>query len=197
MKKTIFLFAIALIASAFVTKDHSVTFNISTENSTVEWKGTKVTGEHTGTINIKSGTFTVDHGTITGGKIELDMTSITDTDMEGEGKEKLEGHLKSEDFFSVAKHPAATFVLKKAEQKEGKNYTVTGDLTIKDITHEIVFPAIIEMDETKFAAYAEFKIDRTKWDIKYGSGKFFEGLGDKMIYDDIELKFKIGATANQ
>ena len=108
--------------------------------------------------------------------------------------DKLVGHLKSDDFFGVETHPTATFVLKSAEKKSGNEYTVKGDLTIKGITKSIEFPATVKVSGNTLEASAEVVIDRSKFDVKYGSGSFFDGLGDKMIYDDFTLDISLVAT---
>lgn len=180
--------------SAFAQKGEKTSFEIKPGVSTIHWTGKKVSGEHTGTIALKNGKVEVTDGKLTGGIFEIDMPSITDTDMEGEWKTKLEGHLRSEDFFSTEKFPVSTLEITKAEFVKDKMYNITGKLTIKGITNEVTFPAKVEIDKNKLAAYADFNIDRTLWDIRYGSKKFFEDIGDKMIYDEFSLKVKIGAT---
>lgn len=159
---------------------------VNTEKSQLEWLAKKVTGQHNGTVNIKSGSLKFSNGTLTGGTFVLDMTTINDLDLTGTYKTKLTTHLESDDFFSVAKFPEASLVITKATPKngEGSNYEITANLTIKGITNAITFPAYVDLKNG--VAKASFTIDRTKWDIRYGSGSFFEGLGDKMIYDDIE-----------
>lgn len=169
------------------------TYEIKPSVSTIEWNGKKLSGEHSGSILLKKGKVEVTDGKLTGGVFEIDMTSISNTDLQGEWKTKLEGHLKSEDFFSSNKFPVATLEITKAEFVKDRTYNITGKLTIKGITHEITFPATVEIEKNKFAAYADITIDRTKWDVRYGSKKFFEDIGDKMIYDDFTLKVKIGA----
>ncbi|MFM2285794.1 MAG: hypothetical protein RLZZ543_1291 [Bacteroidota bacterium] len=110
---------------------------------------------------------------------------------------KLLGHLKSDDFFSVEKNPEAQFEIVKVEAASdaasGNNSTVTGNLTIKGIAKSITFPANITIEPAQLTAKAEFNIDRTEWDIKYGSGKFFQDLGDKMINDEFTVKFNLTA----
>jgi len=129
----------------------------------------------------------------------LDMTSISDEDItDKEGNGKLIGHLKSADFFNVEKYPTAKFEIGKMTPNTkavGKdNYNVTGKLTIKGITKDVTFPATVVIAGSKLTANADFKLDRTLWDIKYNSGKFFDSLGDKMIHDDFDIKFEIAAT---
>lgn len=171
-------------------------YKVVTDNSTVNWTGKKVTGQHTGTIAIKSGTVSVMDGVIEAADIVIDMTKIvcTDTDMGQEYKDKLVGHLKSPDFFNVSEHNTATFRLKSftSTSEEGK-YNVTGDLTIKGITNTIEFPATVTIKDNQITATADLTFDRSKYDIRYGSGSFFDNLGDNMIYDDVAVSFSIVA----
>lgn len=175
-------------------------YNVDLGASKVEWIGRKVTGQHNGTVEITSGDLKVDNGELAAGKFEIDFNSIKVLDLEdAESNAKLTGHLKSEDFFSAEKHPKATFEITKVEKvsdDKGNNYKVDGNLTIKGITKNISFPAKVNIAGDKLTAQADFNIDRTQWDIKYGSGKFFEGLGDKAIYDDFNIKFDITAVKN-
>ena len=127
------------------------------------------------------------------GKITIDMESIKSTDLEGKWAQKLIGHLNSADFFDVTNYKTSALEINNVKLIEGNEYTISGNLTIKNITQPIEFPATIEYKDEKLAAYAEIKVDRTLYDIKYGSGKFFEGLGDKMINDEFTIKFKIAA----
>ena len=173
------------------------TFNIDAEKSTMAWVGEKVTGQHNGVISIKSGSFMAEDGKM-GGQFVIDMTSIVvkDIPMDNEYNGKLTGHLKSADFFNVSESPEAKFEITKVlpyKAKEGEmaNYKVTGNLTIKGITNEISFPAMIEMADGKFSAKAKTSIDRSRWDIRYGSGSFFDNLGDKLIYDDFHLEINL------
>ncbi|MBK7183722.1 MAG: YceI family protein [Bacteroidetes bacterium] len=183
----------AVVTFAFTTK-HTDTFNVDTKSTTATWLGKKVTGEHKGGINITKGTISVDHGKIAGGSFEFDMTSITCTDLtDKEWNGKLIGHLKSDDFFSTEKNPTAKFEITKAVQKEGTNFDVTGKLTIKGITNEITFPAIITMNDKAVVTVAKITVNRTKFDIKYGSASIFEGIGDKAISDDFELNVNVVA----
>lgn len=170
---------------------------IDTKASTLKWHAKKVTGEHFGTINIAGGNITLEKGLITGGTVEVDMTSINVTDLQGEYKGKLEGHLKSDDFFSVEKNTKAVLVIKKVEaikgSKTAENYIVTAELTIKGITNEVTFPAIIVIKGKSVTANADFNIDRTKYDIKYGSKSFIEGIGDKAIDNEFNIKVRVVA----
>jgi polyisoprenoid-binding protein YceI len=177
-------------------KKDNVTYNIDTKTTTETWLGKKVTGQHTGAINISKGSIVSDGKTLTGGAFEFDMNSITCTDLtDPEWAGKLVGHLKAEDFFGVEKNPKATFELTKAVLREGNNYDVTGKLTIKGVTNEITFPAMIKMDGKTLVTIAKITVDRTKFGIKYGSANFFEGIGDKAISDNFELNVNVVAAA--
>ena len=175
----------------------------SPDASEVKWTGKKVLVEsaHTGNIKVKSGEIELKDNNIAKANFELDMNSISNTDLAASpsDKGKLEGHLKSADFFDVAKYPTATFKVTSAKvlptPKAGEaTHEVTGDLTLKGKTAPITFPATVSMVDGKAQATANLKIDRTKWDVKYGSDKFFKGLGDKVIANDIDLSVKIVAT---
>ena len=160
---------------------------INTKNSSVLWKGEKVTGSHEGTIMIKSGFLKFNNKKFIGGEFEIDMNSLVCTDLSGEYKEKLEGHLKADDFFGVSKFPTATLKIKRVKQKKEDTYECTAEITIKAKTEIIIFNTILN----KNSAVAKIKIDRTKFDIKYGSGSFFKGLGDNMIYDEFDLNINL------
>ncbi|MDT0555988.1 YceI family protein [Patiriisocius hiemis] len=155
---------------------------INIKESSIEWKGKKVLGSHTGTIQLKEGYLEMDGNKLTGGMFVVDMTSINVTDLEGDSKGKLEGHLKSDDFFGTASHPTATLLIKKAT-KTKSGFEVTADITIKDTTEEITF--ILKMKDN--TATTSLKIDRTKFGVRYGSGSFFDNLGDNTISDNFEL----------
>lgn len=148
-----------------------------------------MTGQHAGTIGLSSGVLEFEKDALVGGQFEIDMTSIIVTDLEGEWKDKLEGHLKAPDFFGVEDFGTATFVITKVAPKGTPgDYKVTGDLTIKGITKEIRFYTNLSKDGL---AVADITIDRTDYDIKYGSSSFFDSLGDKTIYDDFDLKISL------
>jgi polyisoprenoid-binding protein YceI len=207
MKQIVLSIALAVAYLIPVTtnaqaKTDKQTFKINAEKSKVEWVGKKVTGQHNGEIKIAKGEITAANGLVNGGNVAIDMSTITCLDMQGEWAEKLVGHLKSDDFFSVEKHATSTFTIKNVSPIKGakagaNNATIKGDLTIKGITHEIEFPAIVEIRGVNLVANGEAKIDRTKYDIKYGSANFFEGLGDKAIDNEFSVKFKLAATANK
>jgi polyisoprenoid-binding protein YceI len=175
------------------------TLTVDTQKSTIEWFGKKVFVDdysHKGTINLSKGTLTVDGGKLTGGVIEADMTSIKDTDLTDAGKNaRLVGHLKSDDFFGVEKYPTATFKITKATPKGGNQYELTGDLTLKGKTSPVTFPATVTMNGTTVTAVAKVPVDRSKYDVKFGSKSFFADLvGDKVIADEFELTVNLVAS---
>jgi len=177
--------AIALVVALSTLTATAQEKKINTSKSEISWVGEKVTGKHTGTIDFKDGVLTFKNNKLTGGNFTVDMNSVTVTDLEaGKGKEKLEGHLKADDFFGTDKYPTAKLVFKSVKATKKPNvYTVTADLTIKNITKPVTFDLTVSNN----SATTTFKVDRTKYDIKYGSGSFFDGLGDKAIYDDFIL----------
>lgn len=176
------------------------TYNVVTDESEVSWNGKKVTGEHSGNIELQSGELTVAGGQLTGGKLVIDMATITNTDLTAaEDNQKLVGHLKSDDFFGVEKFPTATFTIKNAtpiaDAAAGQpNYNVEGDLTIKDKTNPVSFPATITVANGEVKANADVTVDRAKFDVRYGSNSFFDNLGDKAINDEFTVSFDLTAA---
>lgn len=172
---------------------------VSVTDSKVNWLGKKVTGQHNGSIKVANGEIMVDNGKVTGGKVEIDMNTIFNEDLKDEeSNKKLVGHLSSPDFFDVAKFPTSKIEITKVEAlndatKPNVNSTVTGNLTMKDVTKSITFPAEIKIENGVLTVKADFDIDRTDWNIKYGSGKFFDNLGDKVINDKFNLNLTIVA----
>ena len=173
---------ITMISFSFTTIERFKK-EIKVENSKVIWKGYKVTGSHQGTIALQSGNLTFEADKLVGGEFVINMTTITNTDLEGDYKGKLEGHLKSDDFFGVTTFPTATLVFKDVKSTGKNSYAVTGDLTIKGITNPVSFDISIYGSK----ATASVKIDRTKFDVRYGSTSFFDNLKDKAIYDEFDL----------
>jgi polyisoprenoid-binding protein YceI len=180
--------SIALALVAFVSLATTAqTKKVDAAKSTINWVGKKVTGAHEGTIAIKEGNLVFKGKKVVNGNFIVDMTTINTTDLSGKGKTNLDGHLKSDDFFGVEKFPTATLVFKTIGEKGNGVYAVTADLTIKGITHPIKF----ELTVAGNSATTTLKVDRTKYDIKYGSGSFFSDLGDKTISDEFELTVKL------
>ena len=196
MKKAIssiftLLLSIALIAGG--TKAEK--YQVNKKMSSLEWIGKKVTGSHEGTIGVKDGFISVENGKVTSGELTIDMTSIVVTDLKNEKyNQKLTGHLNSDDFFGVSEHPTATMKVNKVEHKGGDDYILHGDLTIKGHTEKIEVPATILSKGDNISIVGETMIDRTEFDIKYNSGSFFDGLGDKAINDEFQVKFKVAAS---
>ncbi|PHI18395.1 lipid-binding protein [Lewinellaceae bacterium SD302] len=194
MKNLIFtLIAISSIALIAFTGP-VVIKSVDTAKSTVTWKGYKVTGSHEGTIDLAKGDLLVQDGELTGGNFTIDVTSLKVTDITGGGAQKLEGHLKSDDFFGVADHPTANLVITKVAPRgtEG-SYKVTGDITIKGTTKEIRFNTQLTEEMGQTVAVADIELDRTDFGLRYGSGSFFDNLGDKTIYDEFELSIRLVA----
>ena len=166
---------------------------VDTEKSSLKWHGEKVTGEHWGQIDLQMGWLTWENDQLTEGTFVIDMTSITNTDLEDETyNTKLVNHLKSDDFFGVAKFPTAKLEIKGSETFKDNKATVKAHLTIKDITHPVEF----EVQRNGNWFMTEIVVDRSKYDVRYGSGSFFDNLGDKMIYDEFTMTVKI-ATMNE
>lgn len=159
--------------------------DIDVEKSTLTWTGKKVVGSHTGQISLKSGHLEFNElDVLTGGQFEIDMTTITCTDLAGKKAENLVGHLMNEDFFEVNKYGSAS--LKFTEVVPGSEegyYFINADLTIKGITNAVGFGAHFEGER----ATAAIKVDRTDYDIKYGSGSYFDDLGDRAIDNDFRI----------
>ena len=167
------------------------TMQVDTKKSSMKWHGEKVTGEHFGNIDLQKGWMTWKNDKITEGEFVIDMTSITNTDLTNEEyNTKLVNHLKSDDFFGVEKFPTAKLEIKGSSSFDNNKGTVKAHLTIKDITHPIEFTAQKEGDWF----LAEIVVDRSKYDVKYGSGSFFDDLGDKLIYDEFTMTVKIATT---
>lgn len=191
LKITSIFALVAIIGlSAFTNGAKPVTYTVDAAKSTITWVGKKVAGSHNGTIALKSGSLIVNGKNVTGGTFVMDMTAIKDAD----GSDKLEGHLKADDFFGSAKYPTSTFVITKVAGS-GANLTVTGNLTIKGITKPLSFPATVTVnaDGTVSALAGKILVDRTKYDIRYGSKSFFDSIGDKAIDDNFEIGVKLVA----
>lgn len=177
-------------------------YSVDTANSVINWTGAKPTGTHTGTISLKDGSFEVTDGKVTGGNFTIDMTTINVTDLEGDDKAALEGHLKEagddaekvDHFFNVNQHPTSNFKIVSIEEANGA-FFVKGVLTMKGISKAVDFPAEINVSDTEVSLTSDpFKINRTTWGVNYGSKSIFDDLKDKFINDDIELVVKVKAS---
>ncbi len=188
MKRNVLSLALAIVFGATATATTTPTTEpvkkeVNTAESSVMWKAYKVTGSHTGVVQLTEGALSFEGDALVGGNFGVDMTSLISTDLEGEYKAKLEGHLKSDDFFGVATYPTSTLVFTDVKSTGKNSYEVTGDLTIKGITKPITFDVSIYGSK----ATASVKVDRANYNVRYGSGSFFDNLGDKTIYDEFDL----------
>lgn len=177
-----------------IVKAAAEVFVVDKNQSKLTWKGEHVFkfNSHNGSIKIDEGSLTFENGLLTKGTFGIDMNTIEDIDK----VDDLINHLKSEDFFNVKKFPRSKFVITKVtpikDAKPGENnYEIEGDLTMKDITNSIAFRAKVAATKDNVKAYGRTIIDRTKWDIKYSSGKFFASLGDETISDAIQVEMNI------
>ena len=171
----------------------TTTMKVKGDHNFINWTGYKIGGQHTGKISVSTGELIFIDGAFKGGSFEIDMNSITNTDITDEGTNaKLVGHLKSPDFFGVEKHPTGKFVIDKViaygpSGENQKKYKVAGSLTIKGITKPIKFVTTYYDYETSISISARIDFDRSDFDIRYGSGTFFDDIGDKVIYDNVLL----------
>lgn len=182
------LFVITFIFSTFgLSQAQNLTASL--EQSNIRWYGEELTGKiHFGDLSFKDAHIEVQDGIITGGNFVVNMTSLSVEDLSGGGKARLEGHLKSDDFFSVEKHPEATLkITQKAKVKDGVQ-TLFGKLTIKGIEHPVEFTMNLGENNT---ALAGLTFDRSKYNVRFRSGSFFENLGDKLILDDIRMEVSL------
>lgn len=162
---------------------------IDTNESVVAWKGANTFGSHTGYVYISKGELKIETGQLVGGTVEIDMNTIEDTDHGSDNG--LIKHLKDPDFFDVKKFPFSKITITKIASINVEDKEITGDLTIKGITHPVTFPAKMEVKDGIVKANGKLVIDRTIWDVRYNSGKFFDNLADKTISDSIEFHMKI------
>jgi polyisoprenoid-binding protein YceI len=191
MKKfSLFLMLVAIASFSFVKPPVKVPADLT--SSYVKWTGYKVTGKHFGKVMLKSGALEFEGTNLVGGSFEMDMTSIKVEDLGAEGAKKLEGHLKSDDFFGIATYPTAKFVITKVISRGTPGaYKIVGNFNLKAATKELRFKADIKTVEGKETAVAKITLDRSEYDIRYGSGSFFENLGDKTIYDEFDLEINL------
>jgi polyisoprenoid-binding protein YceI len=181
--KNIFLLLVLFGFTATVINGQ-VKLTADNDKSTLNWLGEKVTGQHTGTIKLQGGSLSMKENKIVSGEFLIDMATLK----ESEGNDHLEGHLKSPDFFDVVKFPTAKLVLKSSDSFDKGSSLVKGELTIKGVTNPVEFRAAMQKKDDGNWFFANISIDRTKWGIKYGSGSFFDNLGDKTIYDEFKVK---------
>ncbi|RCL65947.1 MAG: YceI family protein [Cryomorphaceae bacterium] len=183
----LFYFTFFALTAQGIESNSQTLLKINTEKSTLKWIGEKITtSQHSGSLNFKSGEMTIKDGLVVSGNFIVDMTSISVEDISGSEKKRLEGHLKSDDFFSVDKHDKALLSIK-GSKKTDKGFLVDANLTIKDLTHPIQF----NMVSIEGGYNADLVFDRSKYNVRFRSGSFFENLGDKLIIDDIVLSSEL------
>lgn len=171
-------------------------FHVASAQSQLSWTGKKVTGAHNGTIGIKEGILELNNGQLTGGQFTIDTTSIKILDITDPATNaQFAGHLFSADFFSTDKFPEASFTITQVDAKEAGKPVITGDLTIKGITHPVSFAATVAIHGNTLTATGKTRIDRTLYDMKFRSGNFFTNLGDTLIYNEFELDIQLTAVA--
>jgi len=172
-------------------------FKANTDKSLILWTGKKITGAHTGTIHLSAGNLEVENGKIVSGSFDIDTRSIVISDIkEPKTNAQFSGHLFSDDFFAVDKFPYANYTIMNTEPINENVWKIDGLLTIKGITHSLSFEANVNVKENIVSASGEITVDRTKYDMKYGSGNFFKSLGDNLIYNDFTLDLNLIATLN-
>ena len=183
----LFYFTFFALTAQGIESNSQTLLKINTEKSTLKWIGEKITtSQHSGSLNFKSGEMTIKDGLVVSGNFIVDMTSISVEDISGSEKKRLEGHLKSDDFFSVDKHDKALLSIK-GSKKTDKGFLVDANLTIKDLTHPIQFNVV----SIEGGYNADLVFDRSKYNVRFRSGSFFENLGDKLIIDDVVLSSEL------
>ena len=185
MKKTLFIIAVSI--TMIISLNAQEKFTADAGQTKLEWLGEKVTGKHEGALTLQSGWLSLKENKIQSGEFIMDMNSIT----LNENNDRLLGHLKSDDFFGVTKYPTSKLVITESSSFEKGTATVKGTLTIKGITNPIEFKAAYQKKDDGTWFFANIVVDRTKYDIRYRSGSFFDNLGDKTIFDEFKLKVSL------
>lgn len=191
MKTTALILVVTLFACAQMNAQGK---QIADPSATkISWYGNKLIGSaHTGTIGLMDGWLSTEGNVITGGEFRVDMNSIVNTDIKDENmRERLVGHLKSDDFFGVEKYPVAKLVVTGSNKFTDGKATVRGNLTVKEATHPVEFTALWSKSGDVSTYTATIVFDRSKYDVRFGSGKFFSNLGDNTINDEIKLEVQL------
>jgi polyisoprenoid-binding protein YceI len=187
------------VTTEALSADGGEAYAVVPAESELTWNGKKVGGEHSGNIDLQNGQLLVANEQVIGGEFTIDMTTITNTDLtDAKYNSDLVGHLKSDDFFGVEQHPTANFKINRvspiANAAAGQpNYNVEGDLTVKGKTNPVSFPATVTVENGTASAKADVIIDRSKYDVQYGSKSFFPNIGDKMIDDNFTVSLDLTA----
>ena len=191
MKKFGILVSIAFVVLSFSTVAAQEKFEVDVANSTITWKGYKPTGSHNGTIDLQSGTLEMDGQDLAGGSFVVAMSSLKDAD----GSGRLEGHLKSKDFFEVETFTTSTFVITEVASIEDESVMITGEMTIKGVTKQISFEAEVSETATSVTLMSSvFQINRADFNVTFKSKTFFNNLKDKFINDEFDLQVTIVAN---
>lgn len=192
---TLSIVTIAFLSMSFINPVKESNYKVDVQKSNIAWNGKKVAGQHSGNIKLSGGTLNLNDGKLSNGSFTINMNSITCTDLQGEWADKLVGHLKADDFFGVDKFPTSSFVITKVSPVSAGTVNISGNLTIKGITKAISFPASMSMSGNTLTASAKgVKVDRTKYDIRYGSKSFFDSIGDKAIDDEFTIDINLVAS---
>ncbi len=187
-----FPFLLLLFATNIIVAQS--TYKVDPKKSIIEWVGNKISGSHSGTIELKEGNITTQKDVVQHANFIIDMTTIKCLDIEDkESNQKLVSHLESPDFFNVKKYNTSKLEIKEVSKTDDGQYLFKGTLTIKGITNPIEFPADIKLNGDSLLGNATFSVDRSKYDVRYGSSSFFDALGNKVIYDDMDFTVKIVA----
>ena len=194
--RSILLISFVIYSSLVCSQDIKTKYVADPTTSRLEWTGKKVTGEHYGEIKLVSGELIFSKQKLSGGTFEIDMASITCTDItDAKSNKRLVDHLKSDDFFSVKTYPRSRFTITAVTCKSDSECEITGNLTIKDKTNSITFPVKLRRENDRIIAIATMAFDRSKYDVKFGSHSFFENLGDKLVYDDVDISINLTLTS--
>ncbi len=173
-------------------------YHLDPVNSQVAWEGRRIGGGHDGTIGIERGEFYVFEEELLGGEVIIDMQQIKVLDIENpESNARLQGHLESDDFFAVEEYPESHFEIVRVEpiaDDIDATHRIFGNMTIRGITHGVAFDATIDIQADQLVALANFDLERTKWNVRYGSGRFFDDLGDRAINDYFGLELNLVAN---
>ena len=191
----IFCFLFVLYSGFAIAQD---TYTMDSKASTIRWKGEKFLGQHTGTLQLKGGSFLVRSGQVQQGSFIIDMRSLENEDLEGDRRQELEEWLRSKEMFNTRRYPNVKFKISSVQPLPEKNqYQVEGMLTIKEISHTVTFPASINIEGASARVSAEIVFDRTLWNLNYESGGLVGGLANTAIHDEVTVTVDLEANAEE